>query len=733
MSDATSSTGLTPTRIAFSLTVLLSAFLLFLVQPMFSKMALPLLGGAPAVWNTAMVFFQAVLLGGYAYAHGLSTFVPPKRQPVVHLFVCLLALTWMPIGLVGWWPQSEGGSEFFWLFGLFGASIGIPFFAVSANTPLIQSWFARSDDPDAEHPYFLYAASNMGSMVALLSYPLLVEPMVGLAEQAWFWSLGFGLLVCGLTVCSFLTFRYGDQVSEAVAEGADEEITWERRLRWLVLAAIPSGLMIGVTTFITTDVVAVPLLWVIPLALYLLTFVIAFATRPPITLDMAERIAPVALVAVALPMINRPVSLVSLVVLTLMSIVGFFFVALVCHSRLAAIRPKAANLTQFFMIESLGGVTGSAFVALAAPMMFNAITETPILLSLAAWLGVSATRSKEFKGSPVAATLATIVALFALAWTSLIWRETLQTGVGMPMLIGSAAAAVASFAYIMRSPAFVAVLVTLLSTLSVMVNRSPNQLYQERSFFGVYRVSQQDHGIREIHHGTTRHGSQAMTPDRECVAMSYHAPEGGAGKLMKRLKDDATVGVVGLGAGAMASYKKGTQDWTIFEIDPLVKEIAEDPEMFTYLSTCSTGVKIDIGDARLALQTGEFGPFDLLGIDAFSSDVVPLHLLTKEAFQAYGEVLTEGGILTVHISNRHFDLEPAVAAVLADLGWSSKVMAYVPDKAARELGAGLSTWVAISKTPAPLANLPSEWRAIRTEEGFRVWTDDYSNVLAALR
>jgi hypothetical protein len=375
--------GVAATRWLFIATIFTSALLLFLIQPMFARMALPKLGGAPAVWNTAMVFYQALLLGGYVYAHWLSK----QRMPVqrtLHLSLLAAACLFLPIGLAGWYPPPDPQSPFVWLLGLLAVSIGLPFFAVSAQAPLMQRWFARTSDPHAHDPYFLYAASNLGSLVALLGFPFLIEPWLDLKEQGWLWAIGYIGLIALIWFASRPALA-GASSSEATPNvEAEPPMSWRQRLHLIALAAVPSGLMLSVTNYITADIMAMPLLWIVPLCLYLLTFVIVFARRPLISHDLVVTVAPFGLVGCAGVAFTDPTDAPLLYMGIALSL--FFIVCLVCHGELVRRRPGVSRLTEFYILMSVGGVLGGGFVALLAPILFNWIYEYVILLLAAVLL-----------------------------------------------------------------------------------------------------------------------------------------------------------------------------------------------------------------------------------------------------------------------------------------------------------------------------------------------------------
>ncbi len=725
----------------FVATILSGSFLLVLVQPMVARMALPRLGGAPAVWNSAMLVYQALLLGGYAYAHGLGR-LSPARQGIVHLALMLAAAGWLPIGLATL-AQPPGLSPALWVPWLLAASIGPLFFVVAAQAPLMQRWFALA--VPAGDPYALYAASNLGSFGGLIAYPLLVEPGLTVARQSLAWTLGYGALVLFVLGCAM--------VVRGVAAPADAVRTVEaiaapvRRgqwLRWIALAAVPSGLMLSTTTHLTTDIVAMPLIWVLPLGLYLLSFSIAFSDHVRLTAGI-RRSFPVALVIGAAtafattpfhPLLSAAVSLLLLLI-----------VATALHGEMYATRPAAAHLTLFYLAMSIGGVVGGLFCALIAPVAFDWAYEHPLLILAAALLLPQRPLSPRFarwlgsprQGARVRRWLALGLLLLALAAGGLLIGDVPLAGRVAILCALAAAAFVAAGRRWLFAGAVAAILLAGGGWLTLLQSATPGM--RVRSYYGIYTIANQPGGTRILVHGTTTHGVQRTTPGHERDATSYYAPLSGVGQAMAAVPalygPHARIGVVGLGAGTLACYARPGQRWRFYEIDPAVVRIARDPRLFTFLSRCAPDVPIEIGDARLALSRGSEPVADLLVIDAFSSDAVPLHLLTREALAVYATKLSPRGLLMIHISNRFFDLEPVLAAAARDAGMEAALRAYEPDADARKAGAATSLWVALSRDRMTIAHLIAPdadgWRPLRAERGFTGWTDDYASVLAVLK
>ena len=734
-----------PRRLLFVLTILVGSFLLFLVQPMVARMVLPRLGGAPAVWNSAMLVYQALLLGGYAYAHWLGRFAV-RRQAMIHLGLLLVAALWLPVGLARIAPPAPG-QEALWVPLLLFASIGPVFFAVSAQAPLMQRWFAA--DPRAGDPYFLYAASNLGSFAGLISYPALVEPLLPLEKQSIGWTLGYVLLFMLVAAAAAARWGRGPESAQPTDTAGDEaRPDWRRQVHWLLIAAVPSGLMLSTTTHLTTDIVAMPLLWVLPLGLYLFSFVIAFSSWTSLT-NVIVTIAPALLLVVGGQALLGTGGGTMLVALA--SLVMLFVVATALHGYLYFLRPGPRYLTLFYLIMSAGGVLGGAFAALVAPLVFNWVYEHPVLVLAAAmllplpallpwekWLGLR-------RPLPVVAAL---VAIAAFASWKLVatWDGTLH---GAHVVWAAIIVAVGLLVIRWRWAYVAALFLLMLGFGGVQTLEKGRDGMRVRSYFGIYTVTDDRyHQQRRLAHGTTLHGLQRTTPGHELDPTTYYGHQSGVGLTLDRLPElagpDAAVGIVGLGTGTLSCYRKAGQHWTIFEIDPVMADIARDPTKFTFLSRCAADTPIVIGDARLQIAKLPPARFDVLVIDAFSSDAIPLHLLTREAFDAYTRALRPGGILLVHISNRFFDLEPVLAAEARGRGWSAAIR-LDPGPEDSEFGdlTG-SNWVALTATPARLGQLThglrprqnaaanDTWVALRSEAGFERWTDDYASTLPIL-
>lgn len=718
-------------RALYVLTILAGSFLLFLVQPMVARIALPRLGGAPAVWNSAMLVYQALLLAGYGYAHALDR-LPVRRQAAVHLGLLALASLWLPIGVLGWTLPSGTAPEL-WVPWLLAASIGPLFVAVSAQAPLIQRWFAAARP--GHDPYRLYAASNLGSFAGLLAYPLLVEPLVSVAGQRWLWTGGYLLLIALVAAIAWRLPNAAVQRAEPVAD--DSPPGWRRIAMWVALALVPSGLMLATSTYITTDIVAMPLLWVLPLGLYLLSFSIAFADRRA-PADFITSVAPITIILFGGVMIGGFTLEPALGLLLALALL--FMVAVALHTAMYRLRPAPQRLTGFYLAMSVGGVLGGLFAGLIAPGLFDWTWEYPLLILAAGALVPQSILLpplqalwRRGRGIPALAVVGAICALLLMLRQ---WGPAAWFGEDSPGLI-FAVIAVVGLASIGVRAAYVTVL-----AVSLLLFGGINALritaagdIRTRSYFGVYTLSE-DANERTLAHGTTLHGVQLLgSPEREQQPTTYYTPSSGVGRALTIAPalygPEGRIGVVGLGTGTLACYALPTQYWTFFEIDPVVAELAR--TRFSFLRTCTPDAQTVIGDARVSIAAARPQSFDLLALDAFSSDAVPIHLLTREAFADYGRALQPKGLLLVHISNRYMDLTPIVAAAARAGGWQAIELMDRPPL--NEDGASLSHWIALSRDPGVIDALKgygTGWVAIDQAGAGAGWTDDYASILPLL-
>lgn len=735
--SVTAVTGALPLYMA---TMFLSAVLLFSVQPLIARLALPLLGGSPAVWNTAMVFFQTVLLAGYAYAHLTSRFLAPRPQAVLHLGVLAVAAVALPVGLASGWTPPAAGAPIPWLVALLAVSVGLPFFAVSANAPILQRWFSHTGHKDAANPYFLYGASNLGSILVLLAYPALIEPALRLDAQSAWWTAGYAMLAVLIAGCALMPHRWaatGGESAPPFLREAEELVSWGRRLHWIALAAIPSGLLLGLTSHVSTDVAAAPLLWVLPLVLYLLTFVIVFARRPVLRHGWMVHAQPFLVITLALfYWFKFPV-----LVFLPFHLLTFFVTAMVCHGELARLRPGAARLTEFYMWMSLGGMLGGAFTALLAPLVFDAVWEYPLALVLACLLRPSLApggRAARWLDVLLPAGLAGAIVLWFVTRPPI--SETLGDGAGGALVLAIlAGAAMVLYAFRMR-PLRLALGLAAILFATLPVNEASQVIARDRSFFGVYKIKLDPTGaFRMLIHGTTVHGAQHVDDALRRDPPTYYFRDGPVGRLFAGLNDAGRlrrVGVIGLGVGALACYRRPGQSWTFYEIDPVVVEIARDRGWFHYLADCAPEAPVVLGDGRLSLAKSPSGNYDLLVIDAFSSDAIPTHMMTREAFALYREKLSEHGVLFIHVSNRNLKLAPVVANLAADSGllaWHRFYQVSAEDR--RRLLLSSSEWIAIARRAEDLAFIDRDasWRRLESQPQGGLWTDDFSNIFNVIR
>ncbi|UCH75089.1 MAG: fused MFS/spermidine synthase [Rhodospirillales bacterium] len=730
----------------YTITLGLSALLLFWVQPLYARMMLPLLGGAPAVWITAMLFFQAALLAGYLYAHLSVRWLGLKRQSLLHGVVLVVALVALPVALPAGWIPPAAAMPAGWQLALMAVGVGLPFFAVSATAPLLQRWFAHTGHAASANPYFLYGASNIGSIAALIGYPLLFEPGMGLDRQSLVWT-GFYLALIGLIgLCGlFLWRRY---IAEPPGIEGEEltlapDITWRRRLWWIALAFAPSSLMLGATLHISTDLAAVPLLWVLPLAFYLLSFVIVFARRPVVPHRWMLVLQVPALILLAVAMSWDIAGAWGEIAIHL---VAFFFIATACHGELAARRPTAEHLTEFYLWMAVGGVLGGVFNGAIAPLLFNSVLEYPLMIAAVAllrpWSAVGGRR----------ALLLDIALPGGLALVALGLPLAFQYGPGgrgtaVAVVTYSIAVGITIGFALMGRPLRLAL------GLAILLAAGPTVLAQsgiagefqrltllrERSFFGVHRVMLQPDPPRAhlLMHGTTLHGAQFVDHGMRRQMPTYYHPEGPVGAVFRSFSPQRfrRVGVVGLGAGSLACYAQDGQDWTFFEIDPTVVRIARNEEYFTYLADCKPDATMRLGDARLSLEQFPDGTFDLFVLDAFSSDAIPVHLLTVEAFRLYRRKLSPRGVLLVHISNQFLDLEPVIGRITLETGLFG-VVRYDSEIAEAEIVSSLrvpSIWTVMARRPNDIAELAPDlrWDPLRGANA-PLWTDDHVNIVRAL-
>jgi spermidine synthase len=750
----------------FAITLFVSAFLLFWVQPLVAKLLLPYLGGSPTVWNVAMCFFQAALLGGYAWAHWLAGRVSIKVQVFTHVLTLAAAALLLPfqISAAAADEIAGGANPLAWLVANLALLCGLPFVLLAASSPLIQSWFARSGSPRARDPYFLFAASNTGSLLALLAFPFALEPVLRLAEQTRAWAIGYGLLVVLVIVCGIKLLRgtpsnAASDATQPISGKTAKEMEmplqsqspasgqsrsqgmssdFARRLRWVGLSLLPSSLMLGVTQYLTTDVATLPLLWVLPLAIYLVTFIVAFRPgnrRPSVWLPRALPVLTLAVLFTILSGVNDPIWALFPLHLGLLLVAG-----LVCHGRLAAERPPPERLTEFYFWLSLGGVLGGVFNGLLAPFVFDRVAEYPlalVALALVAPMRASAEESsfRRLLGWAGAAGVGVLLLALVPAVQSLPEARTqlaVWLAFGLPC--------VAAFFLVDHPRRFALALLSLVSASWLAGDARGTTLARERNFFGVSRVARSADGrFHELWHGSTVHGRQFRDPRHQRMPLSYYHLNGPLKQVFDEFHSRATaprVAVIGLGAGAMAAYARTNETWTFYEIDPVVVRFARDTSYFTYLhDSAARELEIVTGDARLRLREAPDARFGLIVLDAFSSDSVPVHLLTREAVQLYLAKLAPGGLLAFHVSNRNLNVQMVARTLALNAGL------VCVERSEEELGAvearfgkDAAQWVMAAREPGGLRSRvqPGFWEEYGPMPGLD-WSDHHSSLWRVIR
>ena len=723
-------------RTVFTLAIFTSAFLLFAIQPMFTKMVLPQLGGSPAVWSVAMVFFQALLLIGYLYAHLSTRYLSTRTAIAVHIGLLLITFSAMPISIASGLGNPPAEGQVFWLVGVFTFSVGLPFFAVAGNGPLLQAWFARTRHKDAGNPYFLYAASNLGSFAALLLYPLAFETTLRLPQQSMGWSYGFVVLALLIAASGYLMQKAKNDLLEDFTR-VPSTVAPNARLisKYIWLSFVPSALLVAVTAHISTDIAPAPFLWVVPLALYLLTFVLIFRDRP---LVPARLVVHLVLIFAGLIILSDAVKF-NIASSCLIHLGFFFTAALLHHQRLYDLRPPAEHLTQFYLWMSFGGVLGGIFSGLLAPNIFDRVLEYPILIGLVllAHPAVThATRSALVRGVLPGLGLGAILLAGIYLFRD---YEFIRSNSYQKYLLAVLGIMIVC---LYTQPLMRAALILVALVIWEAPPAGILDTTFKRSFFGVHKIAIEEKGqFRTLSHGTTLHGAMRIrNPDGTDYvgpirpATYYHA-DGVLAQTLRWLPVRGTgrdLGVVGLGTGTHACNGMSGDRWSYFEIDPVVVKIATDPTLFSFLSTCAPTAKIILGDARLTLAEQPPATLDYLLVDAFSSDTIPIHLMTREAIALYMSRLRDDGLLAIHISNRHLELGSVVASLAKDAGLSVKLRNLVIKPTS--LGDAVPSSAAVfARRPETLAAFTEEggWKQPATNN-VPVWTDDYSNILGAI-
>lgn len=725
-----------------------AAFLSFSVEPMVGKLLLPTYGGTPAVWTTALVFFQVALLVGYAWAHLGPRVLGSRGAAAAQVALMVAGLGAIPVALPSWaglpggLPEAATGP---WLLVVLAGMVGLPFVALTALGPTTARWWAELDQRVGRPgPYRLLAAGNAGSLAGLLAYPWLVEPNLDLVEQARWWAAGFATVtaLCGIVAVVLAADgrRGRSTVEPAIAApfpGAVPVVLGQEATRaadtasvravagWVALAAIPSALTIGVTAHLTTDVAAVPLLWVLPLATYLVTLVLALAGERPIGLATAERLLPVGAIAVAASLfdptgLGLPLSLV--VNLGTLALAG-----LTCHGRLVELRPPARRLTTFTLAMATGGAVGGIAAAIVAPLVLPSPIEYPIALLLALLVRRPAAAPARRRRVPMAAwyVAGAVAIVLAMRWTDVRIGDTvLLSGLALGVLLLLAA----------HPRVFAGALA---GALVIGAVSAPPSLATRRTFFGTYRVEADQGGRHALYAGTTVQGVQRYRdPGQRRQPAGFYYP----GSPIAEVLDDlaarlptARTAVVGLGVGAIAAYGRPADRIDIFEIDPAIVEIARDPRLFTYLADSPATITIRVGDGRLGLAAMPPASYDLIVLDAFSSDAVPVHMLTSEAIAMDAGRLRPGALLAINVANRALDLRRAVSAVAREVGLAGVARLDQPPPE-RSGDADSADWVVLARNPADLAGLAARpgWHALDPATGTRAWTDRYSDLLPYL-
>lgn len=763
----------------FSLTLLTSSFLLFMVQPMIGRMVLPSLGGTPAVWNGCVLFFQVILLAGYAWAH----YGPPRLGTRNHLLVhlCLLAIVtfMLPMQLISGWTISSTDSPLYWLFGQLTLCVGLPFFVISSSAPLLQRWYSESGSAEEtdDEPWFLYAVSNVGSLAALMMYPLLFERILGLTDQGWFWTGGF-LLLCVLFVASASLTLNSKRLTPAKSNTQKQQtpaapLSWNQRLLYIFLAAVPSSLMLGVTTVVSTEVGSFPLMWSIPLALYLLTFVFVFANRQLIPHRWMVKVLPMILIVI--PILTASMGHASFIVMTTVHFGAFFIMAMVCHGELAARRPAVSQLTEFYLMMSIGGVCGGFLNSILAPVLFNSIFEYPLALVGAACVLVFA--RQEYDAGNIGSRIDNASKIVGDKWTQIstaVWFTPLMLAafcIVAALLISQVSFVPSPIAkaIVFGVPALVCLLMVehrwkFALTYCVVALLVPSLLdehhviSQERGFFGVNAVKESD-GCRMLVNGRTLHGSQMIEDMEEPVPLTYYHRTGPVGDLFRIYgQHQKKIAVVGLGVGTIAAYSQPDQQLDFYEIDPVVCKIASDEKYFSFLSTAKGEVNLILGDARIELNNVRASraqtqydsnfrnvafmsakpkaavddPYGLIVLDAFGSDAVPLHLLTREAVELYFDLLTDDGLLAVHVSSKFINFEPVGSGLAQALGLSAIIKR--DSNNPKHEGKMASKYMIFARSHSQLERFVSEgsgWRPLSNERSL-LWTDEHGNILDAV-
>jgi hypothetical protein len=738
--------------------IFIGSFLLFLIQPLVGKILLPCLGGAPAVWTTCMLFFQTALLAGYLYAEKSIKRLGSEKQSVIHLLLMVLGFLLLPLDVDFSNLDQAFDSPVSWLFARLTGSIGFLFFLISANAPLLQRWYSEAGQSDSEDPYFLYSASNAGSLLALLMYPFFFEPLFSLTVHKHIWSALYILQTFLVAACAFSLWKGSAKISARTRleeKFYDATLSWPVAMKWVLWGFIPCSAMLGVTTHIATDIASGPLLWIFPLSIYLISFILVFART--------NRYRAIAWDRIFLPMsaLIATMYFFGLTERSWFSIpLHFFFLFTVCmafHARLANDRPVPALLNSFYVWMSVGGILGGLFNGILAPVFFKTQLEyilTIVVAVLTATFSYESQADEEFSfWRELFVIFAMILILMCFASFSEITADKLVSWLGA--LAVTSVFVVIHLFYRFRKMAGILFLLGVFMSLFYMTNNE-RILFIGRSFFGIHKITRIKTGADFVDadlklpsgkdvfyclsHGTTLHGVERKVDVRPLLPLSYYSREGPVGNIFRAALINRwaeNVAVVGLGCGTIAWYGRPWQNFDFYEIDPMVVSIASNPDYFTYLKSCKADYRIIVGDARVQLGKAPDHKYDLLIIDAYSSDSVPVHLLTKEAFAMYTSKIKPDGMLVLHISNRYFKLSPIIAGIFAELGISGREKLDDPKNYSikydwyDEEQLSKSFWVAGSKSEERLASLHrfGKWRKMQVSRAYSIWTDDYANLL----
>jgi protein-L-isoaspartate O-methyltransferase len=727
----------------FTSAIFVAAALLFVIEPMVGKMVLPRAGGSPQVWNTTLVFFQTALLGGYLYAHLTVKWLGVRAQALLHVGVLALPLLLLPVALPAGNPGVEGGQSW-WILGALTIAVGAPFFVLASASPLIQTWLAATTHESAKDPYYLYAGSNAGSLVGLLMFPFVLEPLLPVSRQTTLWAAAYGGFVGLGAICALVatTSRSAaeakDDPAMAAPDRSEHAVTANDRLFWIASAAVPSALLMGVTQYLTSQIAPVSLLWVLPLAVYLATFIAAFAPRQFVSMALVSRMLAILAVVTALTQLARiydPAWAISILHLSLLAAAG-----LLCHTRLAERRPSTSHLTEYYLLISTGGALGGMFSALVAPVVFDFIAEYPIAVVLACLFrlpfGAAGGEGRQgilFQGRALDWALPAVLLLYVFAAsTGTRAVEGLYDGITVTLV--AVVPTVLCFLFSPRPLRFALGIAVLLGAAESGQMYRGEILLQERTFFGVHRVARNPgNSVNTLYHGSTVHGVQSLDPARATEPLGYYHPSGPSGSVVQAMStqpDKRNVALVGAGTGALAVLAGAHQHVSLYEIDPEVVWIATESGFFTYLANTRATWETVVGDGRLSLSRSST-VYDLIVLDAFSSGTIPLHLLTREAFDLYMDRLAPGGILLFHISNRHLALAPVLAAHARDRGLAAFEWIDVRDDDDLERGIFGSQWVMLTRDARDLAYVPrGGWHPLAAEPNRRTWTDDFSDLLS---